>query len=357
MTGVGEHGAEHDEDGADARLGETVGAQLVPERQHRRFRHVVEPPPPDPRRQMQPPTTPVLRLSPRRTLPALAFAASASKVSSARASMRIDRAIGTSCPSRRCLRRRCRHHERLAAELGEDAVRSGRYPRRRNPRLETPISIEETRTSITNCAITPAEVRPLLAQATAASLDEIQAALLDAAVGATRESWTTFTCPDCGKKHRAQVLVPDVRARVGVIEVLLREGLGRPAQAEETADPQLPENVNAVARMSWDDTQQLATVLLVDEIESVLTQGGREALREKLGACNVLVVVVVVIASPLIDLRSTVAETTARLLPQARPRLPPGAAGRPQGTPGSARSCSTSCFPTCSKDGSSQTRL
>ena len=86
---------------------------------------------------------------------------------------------------------------------------------------------------ITNGAITPAEVRPLLAQATAASLDEIQAALLDAAVGATRENWTTFTCPDCGKKHRAQVQIPDVRARVGAIEVLLREGLGRPAQAEE----------------------------------------------------------------------------------------------------------------------------
>ena len=177
----------------------------------------------------------------------------------------------------------CRHHERLATELGEDAVRLGRYPRRRNPRVETPISIEETATTaITSGAVTPAEVRPLLAQATAASLDEIQAALLDAAVGATRESWTTFTCPDCGKKHRAQVQVPDVRARVGAIEVLLREGLGRPAQAEESAGPKLPANVNAVARMSWGDVQHLATVLFADEIESVLTQGGSDALRERL---------------------------------------------------------------------------
>ncbi len=31
-------------------------------------------------------------------------------------------------------------------------------------------------------------------------------------VGATRENWTTSTCPDCGKKHRAQVQIPDVRA-------------------------------------------------------------------------------------------------------------------------------------------------
>ena len=138
-----------------------------------------------------------------------------------------------------------------------------------------------------NGAITPAEVRPLLAKATAASLNEIQAALLDAAVGATRENWTTFTCPDCGKKHRAQVQIPDVRARVGAIEVLLREGLGRPAQAEELATPKLPANVNAVARMSWDDTQHLAALLFADQIESVLSQGGREAVREHLATLSV----------------------------------------------------------------------
>ena len=137
-------------------------------------------------------------------------------------------------------------------------------------------------TATTNGVISPAEVRPLLAQATAASLDEIQAALLDAALGATRENWTTFTCPDCGKKHRAQVQIPDVRARVGAIEVLLREGLGRPAQAEEITSPKLPENVDAVARMSWNDMQHLAALLYADQIETVLTQGGREAVRERL---------------------------------------------------------------------------
>ena len=188
----------------------------------------------------------------------------------------------------RLLRRRplasyCLHHERLAAELGDDAVRAGRYPRRRNARVETPVTIEEPMTTATtNGAISPAEVRPLLAQATAASLDEIQAALLDAALGATRENWTTFTCPDCGKKHRAQVQIPDVRARVGAIEVLLREGLGRPAQAEEITSPKLPENVDAVARMSWNDMQHLAALLYADQIETVLTQGGREAVRERL---------------------------------------------------------------------------
>lgn len=76
--------------------------------------------------------------------------------------------------------------------------------------------------------------------------------------------------------------IPDVRARVGAIEVLLREGLGKPAQAEEIKSPKLPANVDAVARMSWDDMQHLATLLFADEIESVLTQGGREAVRERL---------------------------------------------------------------------------
>jgi hypothetical protein len=44
----------------------------------------------------------------------------------------------------------------------------------------------------------------------------------------------------------------------------------------------LPANANAVARMSWDDSQHLAALLFADEIESVLTQGGREAVRERL---------------------------------------------------------------------------
>ena len=34
--------------------------------------------------------------------------------------------------------------------------------------------------------------------------------------------------------------VPDVRSRVAAIELLLREGLGRPPQAEEAASPRLP---------------------------------------------------------------------------------------------------------------------
>jgi hypothetical protein len=180
----------------------------------------------------------------------------------------------------------CRRHEQLATELGEEVVQTGSYPRRRTPREALLVVVDETPAAQTvptiDTAITPSEVRPRLAQVTAESVGEIQRALLDAALGATREHWTTFTCPDCGKKHRAEVQVPDVRARVGAIEVLLRESLGRPAQAEDAAGPKLPANSNAVARMSWDDSQHLAALLFADEIESVLTQGGREAVRERL---------------------------------------------------------------------------
>jgi hypothetical protein len=83
------------------------------------------------------------------------------------------------------------------------------------------------------------------------------------------------------------VQVPDVRARVSAIEVLLRESLGRPAQAEEVAKPSLPGNANAVARMSWDEMQHLAALLFADEIERVLTQGGRGAVRERLAGSSV----------------------------------------------------------------------
>jgi hypothetical protein len=133
--------------------------------------------------------------------------------------------------------------------------------------------------------VSPAEVRPALAEAAAASLGEIQQALLGAALGATREHWATFTCPDCGKKHRAQVAVPDVRSRVAAIELLLREGLGRPAQAEEPLVSRLPDSVEALREMPWADLQVLIAMTYVDEIAAV-SEHGPEALREKVAGMS-----------------------------------------------------------------------
>lgn len=49
----------------------------------------------------------------------------------------------------------------------------------------------------------PAQVHPRLAEAAAASIDDLQAALLDAALGATREHWITTTCTECSHKQRS----------------------------------------------------------------------------------------------------------------------------------------------------------
>src|SRR5262245_38775965 len=178
----------------------------------------------------------------------------------------------------------CRHHERLVEIHGEEAVRAGDYPKTRSTKAEVPVVLETPSIGRNdNALVSPSEVRPALAQAAAASLDEIQKALLDAAVGAAREHWATFTCPDCGKKHRAQVSVPDVRSRVAAIELLLREGLGRPAQAEEPAVPQLPDSVEAIRAMPWHDLQAVFALQFADDITAVATGETATVMRRRLG--------------------------------------------------------------------------
>jgi hypothetical protein len=78
------------------------------------------------------------------------------------------------------------------------------------------------------------------------------------------------------------VNVPDVRSRVAAIELLLREGLGRPPQAEEPAAPRLPENVEAMRNVSWKDLQVLFANTYIDEIAATVSSEGRELLRERL---------------------------------------------------------------------------
>jgi hypothetical protein len=77
-------------------------------------------------------------------------------------------------------------------------------------------------------AVTPAAVRPALAQAAADEVDAITDVLIDAATNTTRPVWTTPACPECGTQFRQEVHVPDHKARVAAVEVLLREGLGPP---------------------------------------------------------------------------------------------------------------------------------
>jgi hypothetical protein len=132
----------------------------------------------------------------------------------------------------------------------------------------------------------PAQVRPRLAEAAAASLDDISSALLDAALGATREMWVTTACSGCGKKQRVEVKIPDVRSRVAAIELLLREGLGRPPQAEEAASPRLPRTAEAGEKLSWSDMKMIFATHFADEIAAVTEDGGGALLRERVAALD-----------------------------------------------------------------------
>jgi hypothetical protein len=132
----------------------------------------------------------------------------------------------------------------------------------------------------------PATVRPRLAEAAAEGLEGIRKTLLDAATGAVRDHWITFECGECGARKRVEVPLPDVRARVPAIELLLREGLGRPPQAEEASVPQLPSNVTAVMKMSWNELQLLGATLFSEEIASISSSEGDAVLRQRLASLS-----------------------------------------------------------------------
>ena len=150
----------------------------------------------------------------------------------------------------------------------------------------TPLVAEvETALASGNGHADPAQVRPRLAEAAAASLDDISTALLDAALGATREMWVTTACSGCGKKQRVEVKIPDVRSRVAAIELLLREGLGRPPQAEEAASPRLPRTAGAVEKLSWSDMKLIYATQFAAEIAAV-TENSDALLRERVAALD-----------------------------------------------------------------------
>ena len=146
----------------------------------------------------------------------------------------------------------------------------------------------------------PSTVRPRLAEAAAENLDDIRRTLLDAATSASKPAWVEFECTDCGNGKRVEVPIPDVRARVAAIELLLREGLGRPAQAEEPPTlPRIPETTAEIEALGWEELKALA--LAYPEAECLpeekrkswlferwtgLTQADRDAFRAALDAAD-----------------------------------------------------------------------
>jgi hypothetical protein len=64
--------------------------------------------------------------------------------------------------------------------------------------------------------------------------------------------------------------------------VLLREGLGRPAQAEDASQPKLPQTIRDVRALSHADLEKLVAIHFIDEVRTLLAGDGERLLRERL---------------------------------------------------------------------------
>jgi hypothetical protein len=149
----------------------------------------------------------------------------------------------------------CLHHTKLLTTVDAETMKQGRTPKRRStpePVLRVVAEPTEKATTVraTIASVDPATVRPSLAVAAAENLEQLTASLLEAAGSAVKPAWVIVECSGCGERSRVEAPVPDVRARVAAIELLLREGLGRAPQAEEVPTPRMPTSVAAVEAMS-----------------------------------------------------------------------------------------------------------
>jgi hypothetical protein len=78
------------------------------------------------------------------------------------------------------------------------------------------------------------------------------------------------------------VHIADVRSRVAATELLLREGLGRPAQAEEPAVAQLALQRRGSKQMSWTDLQVVCALQFADRVTNATAGEAGRVIRERL---------------------------------------------------------------------------
>jgi hypothetical protein len=199
----------------------------------------------------------------------------------------------------------CAHHRDVAADVGEETLRTGQYQQRRrqdstlvrvvaepdqdnverfddggSPDRKEAQNIVE-RLARDGNGVAPSDVRPRLAAAAAANLPELERVLLDAATGATRQAWTTVTCKHCERQARYEVVIPDYRVRLDAVEKLLQQGLGRAREAQDAPTAELPTSVTDLTKLSWVDRQRFAATFCLDELEAVHRDGGEALLRER----------------------------------------------------------------------------
>jgi hypothetical protein len=187
----------------------------------------------------------------------------------------------------------CVHHAELLESLDAESLRQGKIPKRRALKdsafhviAEPPPVLTSAREPTATATADPATVRPSLAAAAAENVEQLKTSLLEAAGSAVKPVWLTVECSACGERSRIEAPVPDVRARVAAIELLLREGLGRPATVEGVRSPQMPISIAAVREMSWDEMQALFAAIYVDEIAAAQRDGSEAVLHAKVASLS-----------------------------------------------------------------------
>jgi hypothetical protein len=182
----------------------------------------------------------------------------------------------------------CKHHNTVAAERGAEAVKQGKHlPAPRKRVVQAAVVAEEAEPVTSNGGgggVDPASVRPRLAEAAAASLDDIRRVLLETATGANRNLWATINCKHCGRAGRYEITVPDNKVRLDAIQALLHESLGRPGQAEAQPAPALPVTAEQVRKLSWHQMTLVFATQFAGEIAAVVNGDGDAVLRDRLAA-------------------------------------------------------------------------
>jgi hypothetical protein len=180
----------------------------------------------------------------------------------------------------------CQHHGALVAEHGAEAMKRGEHlPVRRKRIVQAAVLAEATEATTHNgtVVVDPASVRPRLAEAAAASLDDIRRVLLETATGGKRNLWATINCKHCGRAGRYEITVPDNKVRLDAIQALLHESLGRPGQAEAQPVAALPATAEQVRKLSWDQMTLVFATQFAREIDAVAA-GGEGLLHERLAS-------------------------------------------------------------------------
>jgi hypothetical protein len=109
----------------------------------------------------------------------------------------------------------CQHHLGLVPTHGAAALKQGEHLPRRKLRVVQKPALAETTETMPSAGeatiVDPASVRPRLAEAAAASIDDIRRVLVETATGANKQVWVTINCKHCDRAGRYEIVVPDNR--------------------------------------------------------------------------------------------------------------------------------------------------